>query len=356
MKTVLLEMERLRNLRSGLGQFCFNLGRALLNLSSPDFKFTFYVPASCNGLFGNDEQYIVHSPAHKFLPPSRRQFDCWHCPHQDSRYLPAGGQAKLLLTIHDLNFMSKYAGQAGLDGLRRKFKYEALQRRIDRSTALAFSSRFTREAVNDHFCIDGKMTRIIPLGNCLVRDGSKEPSVTPPPGRVIFTVGIISPKKNFHVLVPLLRKLREYVLVIAGDDSNEYAGKIRDDARYYGVSDRVLLIGPIVEEEKVWWYRHCEAFVFPSLAEGFGLPVVEAMSLGKPVFLSTFTSLPEVGGTEAFYWESFDPDAMTAVFESGIEEYRRDIGKATRIMQWAENFSWENTARRYLDFYAAITE
>ena len=79
------------------------------------------------------------------------------------------------------------------------------------------------------------------------------------------------------------------------------------------------------------------------------------MSLGKPVFISTLTSLPEVGGTEAFYWESFDPDAMAAVFEAGMNDYHRSAAKAQRITAWAAAFSWENTARRYLDLYAAIT-
>ena len=108
------------------------------------------------------------------------------------------------------------------------------------------------------------------------------------------------------------------------------------------------------DEEKVWWYSHCDAFVFPSISEGFGLPVVEAMSLGKPVFISNLTSLPEIGGPEAFYWESFDPDIMTEVFKKGMLEYGSDRTKAERIRKWSERFSWENTARDYLKLYKDI--
>jgi glycosyltransferase involved in cell wall biosynthesis len=350
MTTVFLEMERLRNLRSGLGQFCSNLGHSLLHHFSPGFKFTFYLPPPCAGMFGSDQRYVFHSPLHKLLRPLRERFDCWHCLHQDSRYLPARGQAKLLLTVHDLNFMAKYSG------LRRRLKLESLRKRIDRADAIAFASRFTQNMVAEHFAIEGKLTRVIPYGNCLVQGDARPPANAPAAGNLIFTIGIVSPKKNFHVLVPLMQRLQEHVLVIAGDDTSDYARKIRDDARSAGVADRVRLIGTIDDEEKLWWYRQCEAFVFPSLTEGFGLPVVEAMSLGKPVFLSTQTSLPEVGGTEAFYWESFDPGAMAAVFEAGMEGYRRDKTKADRIKQWAGNFSWESTARQYLDLYAAVTE
>ncbi len=350
MKTVFLEMERLRNLHSGLGQFCKNLGQSLLKPADPDFRFFFYVPASCEGLFGSDRNYLIHSPVHKLFRPSHDRFDCWHCLHQDSSYLPSRGQAKLALTIHDLNFMAKYP-----QGLRRKYRCEALQKKIDRSAALVFPSRFTEKMVNGHFGLNGKITRIIPYGNCLDRSETSGPSVAPPSGKFLFTIGAVLPKKNFHVLVPLIKKLKEYVLVIAGDNATGYAGKIEDDARYWGVDDRILLIGPIEDKEKFWWYRHCEAFVFPSLTEGFGLPVIEAMSLGKPVFISTLTSLPEVGGTEAFYWESFDPDAMAAVFETGMNEYHRTAEKARSIAAWADTFSWENTARQYLDLYTTIT-
>lgn len=349
MKTVFLEMERLRNLNSGLGQFCKNLGQALVQLADPDFSFSFYLPASCRGLFGSDRNYLVHSPVHKVLKACRERFDCWHCLHQDSPYLPSRGQAKLMLTIHDMNFMAKYAG------LRRKLRCETLRKKIDRSTALVFPSRFSEKMVNNHFSCSGKITRIIPYGNCLERSETRGPSVAPPSGRFLFTIGAVLPKKNFHVLVPFLKKLKGYSLVIAGDDTTAYAGKIEDDAQYWGVDDRILFTGPIDDSEKFWWYRHCEAFVFPSLSEGFGLPVIEAMSLGKPVFISTLTSLPEVGGTEAFYWESFDPDAMAAVFEAGMNEYHRSAAKARSIAAWAATFSWENTARRYLDLYAVIT-
>jgi glycosyltransferase involved in cell wall biosynthesis len=209
--------------------------------------------------------------------------------------------------------------------------------------------------VSNHFSLDGKITRIIPYGNCLERSETGSPSVAPPSGRFLFTIGAVLPKKNFHVLVPLLKKLKGFSLVIAGDNTTGYAGKIEDDARYWGVDDRILFTGQIEDREKFWWYRHCEAFVFPSLAEGFGLPVIEAMSLGKPVFISSLTSLPEAGGTEAFYWESFDPDTMAAVFEAGMNDYHRSAAKAQRITAWAATFSWENTARRYLDLYAVIT-
>jgi glycosyltransferase involved in cell wall biosynthesis len=122
------------------------------------------------------------------------------------------------------------------------------------------------------------------------------------------------------------------------------------EAKRYGVADKVKLIGAVTEEEKSWYYEHCKAFVFPSRGEGFGLPVVEAMHFGKPVFLSASTSLPEVGGDAAYYFESFDPAAMQRVFENGMNDFNNH-DRVVTIKQQAEKFSWDKAAREYLDVY-----
>jgi glycosyltransferase involved in cell wall biosynthesis len=247
-----------------------------------------------------------------------------------------------------LNYLFKYSG------VRQRIKTGAMKKRIERAEALVFPCEFTRAIVRKHFAIQGKRTAIIPYGNCLAPGAEAEPQQGPPTQKFLFSIGALLAKKNFHVLVPMLQRIPEYSLVIAGDASTAYAEKILDDAAYYGVSERLLLTGPISDEEKVWWYKHCEAFVFPSLSEGFGLPVVEAMSLGKPVFISNLTSLPEVGGVEAYYWETFDPDIMAEKFKEGMREYQGDAAKAQRIRQWAGRFSWESCGKLYMELYKEI--
>jgi len=114
------------------------------------------------------------------------------------------------------------------------------------------------------------------------------------------------------------------------------------------------LIGKVDENNKYHLYKNCKAFVFPSLTEGFGLPVIEAMSLGKPVFLSNLTSLPEIGGNEAFYWNNFNSEEMIEVVKTGLNEFEKDSGKQQRIIEWAKQFSWENAAKAYLKLYETI--
>jgi glycosyltransferase involved in cell wall biosynthesis len=129
-----------------------------------------------------------------------------------------------------------------------------------------------------------------------------------------------------------------------------YKDKIMEEAQKHGCADRVTITGTISEYDKAWYYKNCEAFVFPSLAEGFGLPVIEAMHFGKPVFLSTHTSLPEIGGAAAFYFKTFEPEHMQQVLRDGLQEFQ-DKNLAQKTIEHAEQFDWQNTARQYLELY-----
>ena len=126
------------------------------------------------------------------------------------------------------------------------------------------------------------------------------------------------------------------------------------EAAAYGVSDRIHIIGPIGEEDKYWYFSHCKAFVFPSISEGFGIPVIEAMHHGKPVFLSDKTSLPEIGGKFAYYFENFDPAYMQEVFHNGMAHYE-STQPAALIRQHAGSFQWKDVAKQYLDIYRSLT-
>jgi glycosyltransferase involved in cell wall biosynthesis len=94
--------------------------------------------------------------------------------------------------------------------------------------------------------------------------------------------------------------------------------------------------------------------MFPSLAEGMGMPVAEAMSLGKPVFLSALTALPEIGGEAAFYFKSFEPSEVVKTYQEGSALF--DHVRAQQLMQQASKFSWEETVKSYEQFYQQVAE
>ncbi len=340
-----VDIERLRNLNSGLGQFCWHLATNLQSIKSTPKELHFYYPKNFSNYIKNAKIHTV-SFLDKLLGVRNKQLQLFHCTHQDSHLF--SNNTSTILTIHDLNFLEKYTHKA-----KQQQKLKVLQQKINKVKGITFISNYTKELVQQHLTLPNIPTRVIYNGNCLNQSiEAIKPDITIE-ANFIFTIGIVNPKKNFHVLLPLIKET-DYRLVIAGNKTNSYAQEILNQAEQLGVSHKIILLGAVTENEKLWLYQHCKAFVFPSLAEGFGLPVIEAMSVGKPVFLSNKTSLPEVGGTLAYYWENFESAHMVEVFKKGLLDYETNSNKKEELITWSAQFNWQKTANDYLDFYNEV--
>ena len=176
----------------------------------------------------------------------------------------------------------------------------------------------------------------------------------------ILNVGTLEPRKNvrrlieaYALLPPNLR--REVQLVIAGGE-----GWLSSDlgmvVRRLGLSDRVRFLGYVRDEELVTLYSFAELFVYPSLYEGFGLPVVEAMACGAPVISSNRSSIPEVAGKATVLVNPEDVLELACAMEVLLEkpEYRRKLSKLG--LERAQEFSWKKTAEQTLAVYQELAE
>ena len=332
---------------TGLYHYCLEVGNALLNAQqSNDKSFHFYIPNKAMGIFGDRAHYFEQFSWHKFYLPNTKKYDLWHCTYQGSRYFPFNSKCKKVLTVHDINFL--YDSRKSN---KKKQKYlNDLQKKIDKVDHLIVISNFVKDQILEVVSAINKPISVIYNG-CNINN-SIEPRnpIQIPNGEFLFTIGTIVDKKNFHVLPRLLID-NSLQLIIAGiEQSTSYKQTIINEATRHNVLHRVHFVGMITEAEKYWYYKNCKAFVFPSLAEGFGLPVIEAMHFGIPVFLSTATSLPEIGGEEAYYFNSFDPDHMKDVLQSGLADYQIN-DKSKSIQKRAALFQWKNVAESYNKIY-----
>jgi glycosyltransferase involved in cell wall biosynthesis len=177
-------------------------------------------------------------------------------------------------------------------------------------------------------------------------------------------VATLEPRKNH---VRLLHAYARYVacaqadalppmpLVLAGG-----RGWLMDDfvvlIDKLGLTGRVQLLGYVADEELAWLYEHCFAFVYVSTFEGFGMPVLEAMSLGAAVISSNATSLPEVVGDAGLLVDPFDEAAMAAALVrlATDEPLRRSL--QTRAREQAAHFSWRRSAQQVKALYAELIE
>ena len=350
MPRLFLDTERMANLTSGIGQVCLHLGRELVCQRPPGWEITCLVAPDQVNIFGSGVEYIVATRWRRVWHPW--SFDVWHCLYQNSRYLPMSiGRTALVYTIHDLNYLY-LADYSERRKARQKARY---QRIINQATVVTTISDYVAKDICQQLILPpDKKPQVIYWGMEPPAQTPITPPLTLPDGPFLFFVGMLQPYKNIHTMLPLLNAYPDYQLVLAGPDKPAYSQEIRKQAQQMGVADRVMFLGIVDEPTKWWLYAHCEAFLFPSLHEGFGLPVIEAMALGKPVFCSTLTSLPEAGGSEAFYFPSFEPDAVVETFRSGMAAYKQDPARAERLRAHSQRFTWHATAQHYWQLYQSV--
>ena len=327
---ILIDFEKIKDPYSGLGQFCAHLKK---QFDQSSLSLSYWLP-------NKFEKIAKKIP---FILPYSKVF---HAVHQDSPYYPWSNTTKYILTIHDLNALYESSDL----GIQKKFKLD-LQKKIDRASAITFISQFTQSEVEKNFELKGKKSFVIYNGISLTNTSSKP--LIAPESKFLFSIGTVVPKKNFHVLVDFLKLLPvEYKIVLAGTTFHSYAAEIKRSIQSAGLEQRFLLVGTIDEKEKRWYYENATAFIFPSLLEGFGLPVAEAMALGLPLFLSDKTSLPEIGGSDAYYFTDFEASQMRDVFLAGMENF--SLEKKSRLIERSKTFDWEKAANQYLELYKSF--
>lgn len=168
-------------------------------------------------------------------------------------------------------------------------------------------------------------------------------------GDYILFVGTLQPRKNMIRLIEAFSRLnkKNLTLVIVGKKGWLYE-EILYAPEKFEVKDKVLFIHNASDEDLPSFYKNALCFILPSLYEGFGLPILEAMKYGCPVLTSNVSSLPEAGGDAAIYFDPNNTDDIAQKLEKVITDpnLREEMVKKGKIQ--VKKFSWEKTARETL--------
>ena len=363
LRKIAVELYDIHNRNVGLGEFTWQFAehlaaRAERLRAEHGVVFYFIVPFGYEGCFGKAVRYIPLSDVTRYLVrywPVR--MDLCHLTHQYSRIKFMRFARRNLLTIHDINFMYEKEDEK-LDKYCARFR-----RRLDVVDALSYISEFARKDVERHFAPDYP-ARIIYNGVAdlsLDRRGGASDAPRTAEGRqlpegYLLHLSSLWPKKNAHLLIEMMRYLPEEHLVLVGNWQTRYGERLKQRIAEAGIGN-VTALDHVSDAEKAELFAHCRGFLFPSLCEGFGLPPVEAMYFGKPVFLSTLTSLPEIGGPEAFYYDDLNPEAMAGVTRRGLADFYADAeNRAARTRAWARQFDWDKCTDEYVAYYLDLLD
>jgi glycosyltransferase involved in cell wall biosynthesis len=263
------------------------------------------------------------------------------------------------VTVHDLAFL-KYSDQ--VTAKRYQYLHRMIRSSVKRADVVLVPSQATRGDVIETFDIEPGHVKVTPLG--------VDPRFQPAPAEAIsvarasfglqnpyiLTVGTLEPRKNLPALVRAFATLRDDVphdLVLAGPDGwlmDEIEATIQES----GIQERVRRIGFAEDEALTALYSGADVVAIPSLYEGFGLPVLEAMATGAPVLTSNLSSLPEVAGDAAILVDPTRIDAIADGLRRILESDTLRNQLRAAGPQQAARFTWEQTAKRTRDAYQSI--
>lgn len=347
-----LSFGRVAHWYDGLGEFSLQLGRALAARagrlrSAHGIRLHYHLPGRWHGMFGDAVAYLETRTWQRWWHLHRQQFALWHTLHQHIRLKPPRAHRRRLETVHDLNFLHTKQGS------KRERYRERMRRRLLDCDQVVTISRHVADDLKRELAPLAVPVDVLYNGVTDLSGAPRRP-IAALEGRAPFLLHVsrMAPSKNIGAILELAAAWPEQRFVLAGGAS-PYTAEVQRtiDAR---ALRNVSLHLDVDEAQKAWLYAQCAGFVFPSLAEGFGLPPLEAMCFGKPAFLSRLTSLPEVGGELANYFDSFDAAAMRRVIETGLAAHARDPSAAAALVAHARRFNWERCADGYVEHYLRL--
>jgi glycosyltransferase involved in cell wall biosynthesis len=281
---------------------------------------------------------IVHA-AHPLLIPARR--------------------AAQIVTIHDLFFLSS-PSQTRAE-IRRDYP-SLVADHARRADAIITSSHRMRELIGTELAVPSDRTYVCPPGAPVWKKLGHAPNV-PSDGCILF-MGTLDPRKNVGTLLDAYVLLTERLaaaprLVLAGRATADSAGWLQRLSTP-PLRGRAVHVGYVEDDQREALYASARVLVLPSLDEGFGLPVLAAMSAGVPVVASRRGSLPEVVGTGGTLVEATDPHALASALERVVTDEAWAIAQAQAGLARARDFSWATSAatlrRAYTDAVARRRE
>lgn len=367
---IALELQPCSNQMSGIGHYTFQLAKRILATESADvsgnyFNFCMRNPKLSDlGIEGRVHYnallpYGVYRRMWNVVPiPYRAMFPCADVTHFFDYIVPPGVSGKVIDTVYDLTYL-RYPETMDERNLTRL--KQGMRRSLDQSDCIVTDSAFVKGEIVRELGYDADRIEVVypaavnEAAGVLTQHYLKEKWGLDKP--YLLYLGTIEPRKNLNRLIQAYEKVSRELeqppkLVLAGgkgwkaEETHMLAEKL--------APGQVLFTGYLSAEEKKLLYRHAALFTFPSLYEGFGMPVLEAMQQGIPVVCANASSLPEVAGDCARFVEPTDVNDIA----QGILELLTDPARAEELSlrgkTQAERFSWDQSAEKLMQIYQRL--
>ena len=352
-KKIFLETHNLKNRATGLGTFNYELIKGFSQIDLENFELILNSKnlTELQLEFGKKFKYHQYKNISKyFFFRNRDNYDLWHSVNQNTKIEPYKAK-NYLLTVHDVNFVVEETNE------RRKKSEKKFSNKLSKSSAITYVSEYAKMQTHLFFEIPKVPEFVIHNGNPIssLIDTSNFQTSFSTEKPFFYSIGDFIPRKKFETIIKMMSEIDDFNLIISGNYDKPYGEFIKNCIIEQKLEKKVFLTGRVDDLTKQFFMSNCSAFLFPSILEGFGLPPIEAMTFGKPIFLSNKTSLPEIGGSDCFYWDNLEPDYMKTILFEGLNYFQNNKFEMELLMKnRAASFDWKIAATKYLDVYSQI--
>jgi len=355
-----------RWLHTGLGTYTYNLLKAL-STSQNGVRLRAVVSQENAGRVSAFCQSlrIVESPIYTIreqfeIPKAARGCDLLHVPHYNAPLLYPG---KLVVSIHDLIHLMPEGNNRQLSVFA--YAWTMLHLAARRADHIVTGSAHAKQEIVERLGVPGSKISVIYHGVSQdFQDSNRETApavVYSALGRqfpYMLCVSALRPHKNLARLLEAAHRFWERThsnceLLIVGTGGPEKA-QLLDQCGRLGIAGKVTFLADVAEGLLPFLYAAAQFLVIPSLMEGFGLPVLEAMACGTPVLCSNTSSLPEVGGQAVLYFDPLNPEEMANAMQTLSASPEMRAALREKGLQRAQNFSWHESARKHAEVYSEV--
>jgi len=366
----------------GVGHYTYQLIRHLLKLDTQNeyvLFFDFRVREKDVKKFSQPNvkiKFYPFSDYKKYLPVAyseilgtatltKEKLDVLHSTSPRSR-IPTGYRGKTVVTFHD---MAEYACPQCFPMLKMTRDKAVLNMMASKADKIIAVSNSIKEDVQKHFKIKDEKIKVIYSGldkRFFEEQAANAQKILSKFGiekKYILFLGTLEPSKNITRLLEAFKKFKEnyqkanskfdYQLVIAGKRgwlSEEYRQMVKD----FGLVKDVVFTGYVVGDELVPLFKGAQFFVMPSLYEGFGMTVLEALATGTPSIISKVSSMPEIAGDAVYYVNPMDTSEIAGAMLKFATDENFRLSFIAKGLAQAQKFDWDKAARETLEVYKSF--
>jgi glycosyltransferase involved in cell wall biosynthesis len=293
------------------------------------------------------------------------RLDLLHCT---SNTAPLSGKIPLLITLHDIIYLEKLHLTRGtwyqrLGNIYRRWNVPKAYKKAARILTV---SDFEKSGIQKFFGTETTVTTVYnavsdhfkPVDDREMLEEMRKKYSLPP--RFIFFLGNTDPKKNLRRVLKaygiFLESSEEKLPLVMPDLDRSFLRSALQESAYPDLEHHIVLTGYVPNAELPYIYNLAEIFLYPSVRESFGIPVLEAMACGIPVIASNTSSLPEIAGDAALFADPYDEKDIAAQILLLLDNRELKKALSEKGIQRAKAFSWKRTAEQVKEIYGETIE